>query len=323
MLTDAKLLQNTISLYAYFCKIFAYICAYQSTTEQMKKILNEQLNISSTNPIKARLYNYKQFTYPWHFHGEFELLYVEKGYGQCLIGDSVISYSDQNLLFFGPELPHCMQNPSEYQSNPELRVNGSIIQFEKDFMQYSFSHYAQFISINNLLNESHRGIRFSVGDNRKVQRLLKKIPVTEGIEQIINFLQLLQELLSLKEREYGASPNYDPIPAVFKDKKIEKVIAYINKRYTSGISLDDISSYTAMNPSAFCRYFKENTGKTLIEYITDMRIGYACKLLSDDKMNISEICLECGFESSAHFNRSFKNKTGITPSEYRKKMMEA
>lgn len=283
----------------------------------MKKIFNERLNLSSTNPIKARCYNYKQFTYPWHFHSEFELIFVEKGHGQCLIGDSIISYSDCNLLLFGPELPHCMQS-----SSTGTGVNGVIIQFEKDFMQYSFSHYIQFAQINKLLNESQRGIRFSITKNNKVQRLVKKIPQTKGVEQIINFLKLLQELIVIKKREYGASPNYDPIPTVFKDKKIEKIIAFINRTYTTNISLNEIASFSAMNPSAFCRFFKANTGKTLKEYIADMRIGYACKLLSDDKMNISEISVACGFETVIHFNRIFKRQTGITPTEYRKKMTD-
>ena len=283
----------------------------------MKKILNEQLYISDSNPIKARSYNYKSFTYPWHFHGEYEMLYVEKGYGQCIIGDSIIDYSDETLLLFGSALPHCMKNPPEYDKDDNLRVNGTIIQFEKDFMQYSFTHYVQFININTLLNESNRGLKISVKNKQEISLLLK-----QGMEQIILFLRLLQELSLIKKREFAASPNYNPVPAEFKNKKIEKVVAYINKRYTDNITLDEISSYAAMNPSAFCRYFKDNTGKTLKQYITDMRIGYACKLLADDRLNISEISIECGFDSAVHFNRCFKSVTSVTPTEYRKKILE-
>ena len=288
----------------------------------MKKILNEQLYISDSNPIKARSYNYKSFTYPWHFHGEYEMLYVEKGYGQCIIGDSIIDYSDETLLLFGSALPHCMKNPPEYDKDDNLRVNGTIIKNKKDFMQYSFTHYVQFININTLLNESNRGLKISVKNKQEISLLLKQIPEAEGMEQIILFLRLLQELSLIKKREFAASPNYNPVPAEFKNKKIEKVVAYINKRYTNNITLDEISSYAAMNPSAFCRYFKDNTGKTLKQYITDMRIGYACKLLADDRLNISEISIECGFDSAVHFNRCFKSVTSVTPTEYRKKILE-
>ena len=272
----------------------------------MKRIVNEQLHISDSNPIKARAYDYKSFTYPWHFHGEYEILYVEKGYGQCIIGDSIIDYSDETLLLFGSALPHCMQNPPEYGQDDSLRVNGTII----------------FININTLLNESNRGVKISVKNKPEITSLLKQIPESEGMEQLILFLRLLQSLSMIKKREFAASPNYNPVPAEFKNKKIEKVVAYINKKYTDNITLDEIASYTAMNPSAFCRYFKDHTGKTLKQYITDMRIGYACKLLADDRLNISEISMECGFESAVHFNRCFKGVTGVTPTEYRKKILE-
>lgn len=97
-------------------------------------------------------------------------------------------------------------------------------------------------------------------------------------------------------------------------------MTFLNKHYTQPICLEDVASYAAMNPTAFCRFFKENTGKTFRQHITDMRIGYACKLLLNGKWNISEISLECGFESVAHFNRCFKKHTGMTPTSYRKKI---
>lgn len=288
----------------------------------MKKILNEQLYLSNSRPIKARSYDYKSFTYPWHFHSEYEMMYVENGHGQCIIGDNIINYSDESLILFGSELPHCMQNPMEYATDKNLRVNGVIVQFEKDFMQYSFAHYMQFVNIHKLLNESSRGIKFYLKNQPEIKELLKRISETEGFEQIILFLRLLHNLSTIKKKDYGASPNYNPVPSEFKNKKIEKIVSYINKKYTESITLENISSLAAMNPSAFCRYFKENTGKTLIQYITDMRIGYACKLLANDRFNISQISVECGFESIIHFNRCFKKTMKVTPTEFRRKVLD-
>lgn len=286
----------------------------------MKKILNEQLYVSNANPIKARNYNYKYYTYPWHCHPEFELIYIEKGYGQCLVGDSIISYSDHTLFLFGSSLPHCMQIAPEYEKENDLRVNGIIIQFEKDFMQYSFSHYIQFMQINEMLQHASRGIRFSIKNHLKTQELLLQIPQHEGVKQIILLIELLQELAQQKSTVFAASPNYIPLPLEMANNKIEKIISFLNKRYTQNISLEDISSHIAMNPTAFCRYFKEQTGRTFKQYVMNMRIGYACKLLAADILNISQIALECGFESIGHFNRSFKKITGITPTLYKKKL---
>lgn len=272
--------------------------------------------------MRTRFYRYKTFTYPWHFHGEYELMYVEKGQGQCLIGDSIAEYSDRCLLFFGSELPHCMQNFVAPSGADEAGgVSGVIVQFEKDFMHYSFSNYVQFLPIRNMLAQAGRGIVYRLADRPDLCEMLRSLPRSEGFDQILSLLRLLHALSLLPQKELVASPNYNPLSADFKDKKIEKIIAFLNKRYTQRISLNEIASYTAMNPASFCRYFKENTGKTLKEYILDMRIGYACKLLAVDRLNISQISLECGFETITHFNRSFKRITGITPTEYKRRTL--
>ncbi|CDD49323.1 putative uncharacterized protein [Bacteroides sp. CAG:875] len=286
----------------------------------MKKILNEQLDISDTNPLKARYYDYKRFTYPWHFHSEFEIIYVEKGYGQGMIGDSITHFSDQSLFVLGSNLPHYVENPPEYTQQENLRVNGVIIQFEKDFIQYAFSHYSQFQAINRLLKNAQRGLLYSIAAYPDIPNKIKCIPQKEGVEQIAEFLRLLDALTHTIPFKFISSPAYEPVPSRLHGRKIEKVIAYLNTHYTQDIRLEDVASYAAMNTTAFCRFFKENTGKTFKQHITDMRIGYACKLLLNEQWNISEICLECGFESVAHFNRCFKQHTEMTPTTYRKKM---
>ena len=288
----------------------------------MRKLLNEQLSISSTNPIKARWYDYKSFTYPWHFHSQYEIMYVDKGNGYCMIGDNMLNYEDNTLFFFGSDLPHWMQNPPSYEEDNNLRVKGVIVQFEKDFMQYSFTNYVQFAQIQNLLNLAQRGIRFDLKDNPKVQELIKHMPDSNGLEQIILLLRLFNELSFIPQKDLGASPNFDSTLAGFKDNKMEKVIAYLNKHYTHDISLDEISNFAAMNPTAFCRFFKSKTGKTFKEYIIEMRIGYACKLLAVDRLNMSQICFQCGFDSISHFNRCFKKVTGCSPSAFKEKIFK-
>ena len=147
--------------------------------EQLHISVNEQLHISNNNPVRTRFYHYRTFTYPWHFHGEYELMYVEKGRGQCLIGDSIVEYSDHCLLFFGSELPHCMQNVVGDGEDAE-GVNGVIVQFEKDFMHYSFSNYVQFIPIRSMLNLAGRGIVYRLKDCPDICEMIRSLPRSEG-----------------------------------------------------------------------------------------------------------------------------------------------
>lgn len=284
----------------------------------MKKLLNEQLDITRTNPIKARTFDYPHFTYPLHFHSEYELIFVEKGRGRCLVGDNVTEYADGEAILFGSNLPHCMQTSREDAGDEAYRVSGIIVQFEKDFMQYSFSHYIQFNPIRCLLEESQRGIRFKLTD--RTADTLRLIPQTEGVEQIIHILSLLQSLSAVQKKQVVASPNYQPDTSALADKKLGKIITYLSKRYTGNISLNETASFTAMSPASFCRYFKANTGKTLTRFIHEMRIGYACRLLASGTMSISQISAMCGYESITPFNRHFKEITGMTPTQYRERL---
>ena len=160
---DAKIAGFYTCYDAYFCKIFTYLCKSSLERRFMKKIMNEKLTITTSNPVRARFYEYPRFTYPWHFHSEYEIIYVEKGEGDCLVGDSIISYSKGDLILFGSELPHSMQSPpdggeeSDNGEESELKVKGVNIQFEKDFMHYSISQYSQFIPIRNPGKSSSSG----------------------------------------------------------------------------------------------------------------------------------------------------------------------
>lgn len=289
----------------------------------MRRIINEQLQISESNPIKARYYDYDRFTYPWHFHSQYEIIYVKKSCGRCFVGDSIERFSDGDAILFGPNLPHYMRSDDVYHcDNFLLRVQGTIIQFEENFMQYSFDHYPQFHQIRLLLREAERGVVFHTAGNSPVGGRMSVFPELKGFGQLTGLLELLQELAVFTRRKMLASPcYYEKFPTV-GNKRIDKIISFINSNYTRPLRLDEIAEMANMNSSAFCRFFKEVTEKTFLQYVMDMRIGYACKLLTIGDMEISQIAVECGFDSISHFNRTFKQLTGLTPTQYRNQIMK-
>jgi AraC-like DNA-binding protein len=285
--------------------------------------MNEKLPITEVNPINPRYYDYDHFTYPWHFHSQYEIIYVKESTGLCFVGDCIEKYSAGDLILFGTNLPHYMLSDDIYKTgNHELRVKGSIIQFEKDFMNYSIEYYPQFLQIKTFLKESKRGIFFRRLNDMQIIDLMDDFPKFKGFDQITNLLSLLQKMAMYRDKQLLASPMYQEVFPTLGNKRIEKIISYINGNYTRDIGLTEIASMAAMNPSAFCRYFKENTGKTYIQYVTDMRIGYACQLLTLKKMDVSQVSIECGFDSISHFNRTFKQATQYTPTQYQQNILK-
>lgn len=284
--------------------------------------MNERLPISKSLPLRARFYDYPHFTYPWHFHSEYEIIYIKESTGTRFVGDHVDTYTAGDVILIGSNLPHYMKSDAAYHSNDSaLRVKGTIIQFEKDFMYHAINHYPHFVKIKKMLNESHRGIYFPGSSSLTFRKLLETIPLVTGIDQITSFLQLLKEMSEVDAKQIISSADFAN-DTLYDTSRIDKVISYLNKNYNRSIHLEEISSFAAMNPTAFCRFFKAKTGKSFKHYVLDMRIGYACKLLLMDSMNVSQISVECGFDTISHFNKVFKKNTGYTPSGYKLLMLK-
>lgn len=289
----------------------------------MRAIMNERLPISKSSPLKARFFDYEHFSYPLHFHSEYEIIYIKEGTGTRFLGNSITKFQAGDILLIGSNLPHFMKSDEAYHSgNTDLRVKGTIIQFEKEFMYYAVNHYSHFIKIKNLFQESQRGIYFAAASFPKLQDLIEKIPLENGLNQMMLFLEILKEMSETENRQTISTTDFVN-ETIYDTKRIDKVISYLNKNYTRNVSLDEIASFAAMNASAFCRYFRSKTGKSFKNYILDMRIGYACKLLLMEDISISQLSNQCGFETISHFNKSFKKNTGYVPSQYRKTMLSS
>jgi AraC-like DNA-binding protein len=288
----------------------------------MKNLINERLPLSKSLPLRARFYDYKHFTYPWHFHSEYEIIYIKESSGTRFVGNSSDKFENGNIFLLGSNLPHYMKSDEVYHANNELRVKGTIIQFEKDFMYHSISYYPHFFKIKKLLEESQNGIFFPSGCSVRLIELLGKIPLETSMDQMILFLELLKVMSETSSRKIISSSDFSN-EILSEVSRVDKVISFLNKNYTRKIDLDEIASFAAMNPTAFCRFFKSHAGKSFKNYILELRVSYACKLLMMSDKNISQISTECGFDTISHFNKTFKKRTGYTPSTYRTNMMRS
>ncbi|NMC60509.1 MAG: helix-turn-helix transcriptional regulator, partial [Candidatus Methanofastidiosa archaeon] len=145
---------------------------------------------------------------------------------------------------------------------------------------------------------------------------VKKIFQLSGIQRITELIMLLDHMAQTSECQYLSSLGYSKIVNTYDFFRFNKIHEYIIKNFERPIKLEEVASAVNMCPTAFCRYFKNHTGKTFFRFLNEFKIGHACKLLAEEKMSVSRACLESGFNNLSHFNEQFKKIVKVTPSEY-------
>ena len=259
----------------------------------------------------------KEFTYPIHNHKVFELNFVEHAPGvRRIVGDSNEVIGDYDLvLITSPDLEHVWeQNDCISEDIHEITVH-----FEFDFSDEN-SIFARnpFTSVRKMMNEARKGLCFPMDAIMKVYQLLNTLSSeSDGYYAFMKFLTILYELSRCDGARTLATSSYAKVEVASDSRRVLKVKDYISKNYMNEIRLNDVASLAGMSPSAFSRFFKLHTGRNLSDYIIDMRLGYASRMLVDSTHSIAEIGYGCGFNNLSNFNRIFKKKKGCSPSEFR------
>ena len=155
----------------------------------------------------------------------------------------------------------------------------------------------------------------------KISELIKEVVSSTGIDRLTLFLKTLDAIATTEEFELLSSPGYENSVNLADTERINVVMNYIMQNYSQEIKIEEIAGLANLTLSSFCRYFKSRTHKTFSEFLNEVRILNACKLLVNSKKTITEICYETGYNNISHFNRQFKLNTGLTAKEYAKKYM--
>ena len=257
-----------------------------------------------------------EFTYPIHQHKEFELNFIEKGKGvRRIVGDSVEEIGDYELVLLGGE---DLEHVWEQGSCTSKDIREITVHFSGDIFGEGLLSKNQFASINRMLQRADHGLSFSIGTVMKVYSALDTIAdASERFVQFLKFMYILYELSVADDARVLASSSFSHAERETESRRVQKVKEYVNEHYSEPLKLSDIADLVGMSPVAFSRFFRHRTGRTLSDYITDIRLGYAARMLVDSSRNISEICYECGFNNLSNFNRTFKAKRNYTPREFR------
>ncbi|HEY5408376.1 MAG TPA: AraC family transcriptional regulator [Ginsengibacter sp.] len=277
---------------------------------------------SSSITVKREITPYMD--YPWHYHPEFEIIFVEKSYGTRFMGNHIGNFSDGDLMFISSNLPHLWKNDKDfYQDNEELFVDVYVIHFRENALMDGFFDLPELNHIKKVFIRAQQGVFIRCGkDHETISTLVKKVVSSSGFNRLTLFLKTLDAIANTEDYELLSSPGYTSSVNLADTERINIVMDFVMNHYSEEVKIEKIATLTNLTTASFCRYFKSKTHKTFSQFLNEVRILNSCKLLVNSNMTITQICYNTGYNNISHFNRQFKIITGMTAKEYAKKFLK-
>jgi len=253
----------------------------------------------------------------WHYHAQYELLYISQSNGIRFVGDSVSHFFPGDLVLVGPYLPHLWRNDASYYGDDQVnKVKTIVIKFTKDFLGAETFHNPEFIEINKMLEQSKFGLFFGADISSQLHEELIGIIDLSPAGQSIKLLELLNVLSGATEIQPLSSSDMRQY-STMNSQRLDEVIKFISNNYSEDINLNDVADKACMTTNSFCRFFKKMTNKSFIQFLNEVRIRNASRLLAQEVLPVSEICDMVGYKTITNFNRQFKQIMGTTPLAFR------
>ncbi len=281
------------------------------------KIQLENIAPNSKSPFRL-LHNPKlNHLFYWHFHPEFELVYIEGASATRHVGNHISQFENGDLVLIGSNIPHL-----NFDYGVTSTYQKEVLHIKASFREEFVAEYPELQSLDYLLELSKYGIAFKGSTKNEIGELMKKLHQLSPFEFFMQSLQILKKLAQSKEFELLHKQPFVNRFSTKEQTRLRKIYALVDEQYHTKITLDTVASLCNLSKPAFCRYFKKATGSTFVNFINQYRISQAKRLLLMGK-NISETCFACGFESLSYFNRTFKKITSENPSAFRTRHVHA
>jgi len=280
------------------------------------KLMFEKILPSENSSWRYWLYKLEHIDFNWHYHPEYEIALTLNSRGQRYVGDNIDNYNELDMAFLGPHLPHTWCSSSEIKGQPQQVY---VAQIPVSWIESLVFGMPDLIGLKSLLTLSRRGIKFSPKTVKKSVTLFKKMRNADASQRFIGLMQILQLMLDDKEKIVLSSDSYEiSLTSDSSTDKLDKVIRYIYKHYTTKLSAENVAQLVHMSTNHFHRFFKQRTEQTFTEVVNQLRVSKACSLLINSRMPISTISDTCGFNNVSNFNRRFLQFKNMKPSEFRK-----
>lgn len=277
------------------------------------KIQREQITPDQGQSFRVLLSPGLQDQYYWHFHPEYEIVYVESAGGIRHVGRHISRYTGSDLVFIGPDIPHL-----NFDYGVRSQCEQVVVQMKADFLGAEFFELPEMTAIRDLFEQAKQGLSFHGGTRDQVGERLKRLPGLQPFAQLIELLQLLQLLSQSNEKEsLHGRPAHET--ASFRSReRLMRIYRIVEEKYQHRIDIRELAEAVHLSTPAFCRFFKKMTRMTFTGFLNQYRVSQAKNLLLQDH-TVTEACFRSGFDNLSYFNRTFKRETGDNPSVFKKK----
>lgn len=258
----------------------------------------------------------------WHFHPEIQLTVVLKSRGHRVVGDNLSPLSAGDMVLIGANLPH-VWHQDEAGSRSNKSVHAIVLRFLDSFLGHDFLHKPEMDGVRRLLARAGRGLHVTGKTRDEVERRMVDLGAARGLNRLIGLLGILNVLAESGELKPLSSPRFTPELSGTDQNRMQRVLEYIHSNLNGLIERDEAARRASLSAGAFSRFFKTRTGKTLPQYVNELRIGQACSRLAEMDDKITDIALDSGFTNLANFNRQFQKVTGLAPRAYRMRFQQS
>ena len=279
------------------------------------KLKLEQISPDADSSFHILLTPHLENIFLWHYHPEYEIVYIDGACGTRHVGDHISRYEGSDLVFIGPNIPHL-----NFDYGVKTDYRKVVVQLNENFLGESFLRAPEFADVARLFEQARSGLSFHGETKRAVGEQLEALAARAPFARMMALLTIFQRLATSDEvtplHGKPVSNGYN----LNEQQRLRRVYQFIEENYGRKIDLDEMANLSNLTTGAFCHYFKRMTRMTFTQFVNQFRVNQAQKLLLLDQ-NVTEACFACGFESLSYFNKVFRRVTGENPLQFKKRHM--
>lgn len=259
----------------------------------------------------------KYFYDTLHQHPEIQVTLIEESHGTLIYGDYLGSFAPGDVFVIGPNAPHVFRNDaSYYEADSTRNAKALTFFFDRSTLGTSFLDLPEAKGLVSLIEEAGRGMKFSGENIDQLRDRIRSLFRLEGLDRIIALIEILKELSINADFDYLSGQLTTKKVNEIEGKRLNDIFNFTMQEYSRPIQLAEVAEVANMTKTAFCRYFKQHTRKTYLDFLNEYRVSQACKMLAEREKSIAQIAFECGFNNLSNFNRRFKEVKGLAPRQY-------